>query len=117
MNVTASEIFESAKINFGKVSHGDVVDVLFKVVSDDNIQSIVPYCGCTTVKREDEKTITGTLDITRAIGTGNYGALNKTIKVWLDDGQSTHLINEDGVLKENVDKRFTYVNLLAEVVK
>lgn len=116
MTVNANTFFNTPSINFGQVKHGDIVDVDFKVVTDANIYAIMPYCGCTSVRLVSPKQISGTLDITKAKGTGT-GALNKSIKVFLDDGLPTHIVNDEGVLMENQEKKHAFVTLLAEVVE
>lgn len=106
--------------DFGEVSQDAVIEYSFPFKgSDAQIEYIEKGCGCTSAYFENGA-IAGSLDLPKANGNREYEpgetAVQKSIVVWLNDGQPRFIPNHRKERMMNNNKSFFRLNIAGKVV-
>lgn len=106
--------------DFGEVSKDAVIEYSFPFKgSDAQIEYVEKGCGCTSAYFENGK-IKGELNLAQANGGREYEAgdtaVQKSIVVWLNDGQSRFTANHRKERMMNNNKSFFRLNIAGKVV-
>ena len=97
--------WDRTTVEFSNVAPSSVQSFSFKYLGDKEISSIVPACGCTSVKNTDN-TITGTLIVPAdfSYAQERIVSLSKGVTVTLTDKQTGETNQETLTIKCKVDK-------------
>ena len=107
-----SNYIDNDVIKFGDVKKDDVLNINLPFTDTSAIHYITHGCGpCTKTKVEGDK-ITGTLTVSKAIGT----PINKTFNIFLDPNESEFISDDNGTRIANPKKYWITVTMLGNVI-
>ena len=136
-----ADYFSPYKMQFGDIHHGDKLNFTFTLNPDKlstpgkgvlgkiksklsgdggkvaGIYAIQPGCGCTHAEvSEDGLSISGYIDVTKAVGKDKYVPMNKSIKVIFDTGvRDLQIVDDKGNLVPNPEVVQGWLFLQGEV--
>lgn len=111
---TINLMFPSVSVNFGTITKGEKVKIVFPFTgSSDIIEAVKPNCGCTAEVNinEEDKQIEAMFD-----STGQEGALTKNIIVYYKDGLPLKIRSKSGAKITNPKKNKTLLSFTGKVV-
>ncbi len=113
-------LFDIEKKHFGDVKHGQELECTFEYVKTTDelpeIECIFSFCNCMTPKLDGNKIHVKT-KVTNFAGQNQFGFKQNTIKVHLNDGMPSMIINSNGCLVENPKKAYVNLKLMMNVIK
>ena len=115
-----SNYIDNDVIKFGDVKKDDVLNINLPFTDTSAIHYITHGCGpCTKTKVEGDK-ITGTLTVSKAIGTPAEGTvnvpINRTFNIFLDPNEPEFISDDNGTRIANPKKYWITVTMLGNVI-